>query len=119
VAYQLDILRQCLTTKHALDALEDMLQTLDATYARIFKNISQRYQREAKSILMLLVLAVRPMTMQEMADAMVVNVEKKSFPIENRFSDPCDIVKIFPSLIIAQFRCTRQVATREGYKVLV
>ncbi|KAG8752573.1 hypothetical protein FRC14_006936 [Serendipita sp. 396] len=96
---QLDSLKRCLKPANALRELEALPKTLDETYTRILKRIPSAYEREMRAILILLAFSNRPMTIQEVAEATAVNVENRSFSVDERFSDPYDILELCSSLV--------------------
>jgi ankyrin repeat protein len=98
---QLEALRSCLKPKMATikQKLDDLPRTLDGTYERIFKEMSPDYEREMRTILMLLAFSTRPMTIQEVAEATAVNLEDQAFSIEDRFPDPYDLLELCSSLV--------------------
>src|SRR4051794_22877859 len=65
VVCQLAELRKCLKLPNVRKELMNLPKTLDATYARILGTVPQMYQREMRTVLMLLAFSERPMTIQE------------------------------------------------------
>jgi len=98
---QLDSLRTCLKPKLATikQKLDDLPRTLEGTYKRIFKEMPPDYEREMRTILMLLAFSTRPMTIQEVAEATAVDLEAQKFSAEERFPDPYDILELCSSLV--------------------
>src|SRR5271154_6016609 len=98
-ACQLEELRRCLKPSNALKQLQNLPKTLEATYARILERVPEEYERGMQTILTCLTFAVRPMTIQEVAEATAVDLEKQSFSISDRFPDPYDILDLCSSLV--------------------
>jgi ankyrin repeat protein len=98
-ACQLEELRRCLKPSNALKQLQNLPKTLEATYERILKRVPEEYEREMQTILTCLAFAVRPMTIQEVAEATAVDLEKQSFSTSDRFADPDDILDLCSSLV--------------------
>lgn len=81
---QLNALRKCITPSAIRKALSHLPKTLDETYDRILKNIPLEYQREASCVLHLLIVSRRPLTLEEVAEAVIVDCENEVFDPENR-----------------------------------
>jgi hypothetical protein len=94
-------LRTCLKPKLATikQKLADLPRTLDGTYERIFKEMNSEYEREMRTVLMLLAFSVRPMTIQEVTEATAVDLEARSFDPDDRFPDPYDLLELCSSLV--------------------
>jgi ankyrin repeat protein len=92
-------LRKCLKLPNIRKELSNLPKTLDATYTRILKNIPSMYQREMRTVLMLLAFSERPMTIQEVSEATAVNLEEQKFSIEDRFPDAYDLLEFCSSLV--------------------
>ncbi|KAF2793619.1 ankyrin, partial [Melanomma pulvis-pyrius CBS 109.77] len=95
----LESLRTCLKPKLGTikQKLSDLPRTLDSTYERIFQQMNPEYEREMRTILMLLACSVRPMTIQEVAEATAVDIEAQS--LDDRFPDPYDVLELCSSLV--------------------
>ncbi|KAH8672104.1 ankyrin repeat-containing domain protein [Tricladium varicosporioides] len=99
VVCQLSELRKCLKLPNIRKTLTNLPKTLDATYARILNNIPPLYEREMKTVLILLAFSARPVTIKEVAEATTINMETKSFTVDERFPDPYDIMEFCSSLV--------------------
>ncbi|PVH70406.1 hypothetical protein DL98DRAFT_597846 [Cadophora sp. DSE1049] len=86
---------KCLKLPNIRKELNNLPKTLDATYARILNNVSSLYEREPKTVLMLLAFSARPMTIQEVAEATAVNLDIKKFIVDERFPDAYDILEFW------------------------
>jgi len=80
--------------------MKELPPTLDETYDRILQSIPEGDKAIAHTALEWLVYSKRPMTLNEIADAIVVDKEQQVFDIENRLLDPCSILEICSSLVI-------------------
>ena len=80
--------------------MKNLPKTLDDTYARILTNIEEDYQQEALSALLWLAFSERPLKIEEIADAAVVNPQSDPpFDPEERLSDPNDVLQILAGLV--------------------
>lgn len=98
---QLDALKRCKNKSALVKALESLPKTLDDTYARILTSIEEDYQQEARRALIWLAFSKRPLRIQEVAEAAVVDPElSPPFDPEDRLHDPCNnILEILGSLV--------------------
>lgn len=84
-------------------ALKSLPRTLDETYARILCNVKEDESQYVLRILHLLTHSVRPLSLAELAEAVVVNVnENPRFDVENRLFQPECILMICSSLITVE-----------------
>jgi ankyrin repeat protein len=98
---QLDALKSCLKPKHIREALRSLPKTLDETYARILMNIPMKYRQEARRALLWLAFSKRPLRIEKVAEAAVVDPQANPpFDPQDRFCDPCNnILEILGSLV--------------------
>lgn len=84
-----------------LEALKNLPETLDDTYARILTNTSEGDQRDARRALWWLASSNRLLRIEEVAEAAVVDPElSPPFDPESRLLDPShDILEILGSLV--------------------
>lgn len=74
--------------------------TLDETYDRILASIPEETWKIGRTALMLLTYSLRPLTLDELAEGMVVNHESQTFlPAEHRLTDTRHVLEICPSLV--------------------
>lgn len=99
---QLNVLRGCLTSPAVERALSALPETLDETYNRILLAIDMQYLEHARSAFEFLVVARRPLKVEELAEAVVIVPYCKAFDIDDRFFDPKDIISICGGLIVRQ-----------------
>jgi hypothetical protein len=79
---KLEVLRQC----HRNDLhriLKELPQSLDETYQRILKEINNAYPKEAHRLLQCLVVAHRPLRVEELADVLALDVDAGGIPTFN------------------------------------
>ena len=76
---QLELLRQCFPTsvRHILEELPDIL---DETYERILKEIRKANQGQAHRLLQCLVMAARPLLVEELAEILSFDFNVEGMP---------------------------------------
>lgn len=100
VTCQLDSLKGCLTPFSLRKALRSLPKTLDETYARILCKIDERNCPYALRILQWLTHSIRPISLAELAEALVVDVnEDPRFDVEGRFPQLRELLTICPGLV--------------------
>jgi hypothetical protein len=83
-----------------MNTLTSLPEDLDATYDRILNNIRGEKNRTiAKCVLKLIAVACRPMNIEEMGEAVIVDCEKEIINENRRIKNPSTILKICSSLI--------------------
>lgn len=99
---QLGSLKKCKTKATLLKELRRLPRTLDETYTRILNNIEDEYQQYARRALVWLAFSIRPLRIEELAEAAVVDPQiNPPFDPEERFIDPRDnIFEILGNLVI-------------------
>jgi ankyrin repeat protein len=110
---QLDALKKCKTRATLLNALKTLPRTLGDTYARILKNIDEEYQQHAQRALLWLAFSGRPLRIEEVAEAAVVDPRlSPPFNPEERLIDPrINILEILGSLVtISSMSVSRKVS---------
>jgi ankyrin repeat protein len=88
-----------LTPAAVRKTLSQLPKTLDETYNRILRSIPEQYQRAARRVLHLLFISRKPLTLNEVAEAIAVDYEEERFDPENRLNDPNNILEICSSLV--------------------
>ena len=73
---------------------------MDETYRRILLQIDEDYRREAYVALQWLAFSLRPLTLAEVAEAIVVRPDSGFISAEERLRDPHDILLICSSLVL-------------------
>ena len=80
-------------------ALRELPKDLDETYDRILNNIKEMHRNRVKCVLRLIVVACRPLTIDEMSEALTVDCEEENINPKRRMRDPSAILQICSSLI--------------------
>ena len=85
-----------------LKELQRLPKTLDETYARILSNIEDEYQQYARRALVWLAFSIRPLSIEELAEAAVVDPQiDPPFDPDQQFINPREnILEILDSLVI-------------------
>ena len=77
-----------------------MPKTLDETYARILSTMDKEHEEKAHRILQWLCNSMRPIRLNEMAEALAVDLDDgASLKLERLLRDPWEILGICPSLV--------------------
>jgi ankyrin repeat protein len=98
---QLDILKKCLSVRDIQTALRTLPKTLEETYARILETVPEEYHEKLHKALYWLVFSRRPMTMEEIAEAMVSGPDCSNNWDENsKLNDPRDVLEVLGSLVM-------------------
>lgn len=96
---QIESIKKCCTVPQLRKVLDKLPADLDLTYDRILINLSPFHREMALCVFQLLVVSTRPMTIYEVAEAVVVDCEEEEFDPEYRLPDPYDIIEICSSLV--------------------
>lgn len=97
---QLDTMRKCLTPAMVHAELRRMPETLDQTYDRILQQVPKLHQPFVQSALHWLAFSSRPLQIQELAEAAVVQPDGDDFDVERaRFFDENMIIELCGSLV--------------------
>jgi Ankyrin repeats (3 copies) len=100
VVCQLDTLRQCLRRSALLQALKDLPQSLDETYDRILLRIPAEHREDVQTIFSLLAFSTRPISLEEAAEAVAINLKDQLFDSRDRLrGGPSCILEICSSLV--------------------
>ncbi|KAK6523910.1 hypothetical protein TWF281_001875 [Arthrobotrys megalospora] len=100
VACQLGVIRKCKQTGAIRRLLNSLPGTLEETYDRILLSIPDETWEIARSALMLLTYSLRPLTLQELADGMVVDIVEQRFDAEeHRLIYYREVLEICSSLV--------------------
>jgi len=71
---QLEALRHCLPPS-VWSVLDDLPETLDGTYERVLRDINKANREHAHRLLQCLVVAVRPLRVEELAEVLTVDFD--------------------------------------------
>jgi len=101
VSCQFDALRRHRAPAKIRQALKDLPKGLDATYDRILNSIDPEYQKQVASILKWLAFSVRPLLLEELAEAFILDLEKPvPFDETERLFNPEDVLTYLPGLVV-------------------
>jgi hypothetical protein len=89
---QLQIIGSCVLPGAARKKLKQLPTTLYDSYDRILESISEENIGAVRSALMFLAHSIKPMAVEEIADAVLINVEEQSFDPEERTDDPLSVI---------------------------
>jgi ankyrin repeat protein len=102
-ACQLDSLEKCLDPPSLQKALLSLPKTLHDIYNRILLGIPPEYKEKTITILQLLVFSERPMRIEEIVDAIAVNIDANlRFDPANRMPEPSEVTRYYSSLVTVQ-----------------
>ncbi|KEZ43080.1 hypothetical protein SAPIO_CDS5165 [Scedosporium apiospermum] len=101
VEFQLLALKSCPRSQHHVSKfLESLPPTLDATYERILADIDETVREDSKRLLSILCCAVEPMDVEELLDALAVDLDPEpGFNELRRLHDEDDLRTICPGMI--------------------
>lgn len=102
VKCQLDAIRPLKRPKIIREALETLQRTLDGTYERILLHLSNDAEDNLvllRRILAFVTFAKRPMTVAELAQAVIVEIRRKKLDDDAAFYDPDDLLSLCRPLI--------------------
>lgn len=94
------MLSKCLTLAGLRKALSSLPKTLDETYSRVLLEIEEDYRREAYAALQWLAFSLRPLTIDKVAEAVVIRPGHISLGAEEKLRDLQDILSICSSLVV-------------------
>lgn len=99
---QLDALKRCGTKPQIVEALKKLPTDLNSTYERILMQIPDEDVDHARRALWWLMLSRRPLTIEELAEAAVIDLNaEQPFDPEYRFFDPKEqLLEILGSLVL-------------------
>lgn len=101
VVCQLDILKTLGRPKAIRAALQCLPPTLDESYNRILMNIQSEEEKEfLRRALQFIIFAARPMTLKEVAEAVVIEDGNTHLDLDDRFNNPAHLIKSMGSLLI-------------------
>jgi hypothetical protein len=96
----LDTLRKCRRPKDVEKSLKELPRTLDETYDRILRSIPSQDQKDVHSIIQMLAISYRPLTLDQVAEALLIDFESETVNRgEAGILDKYDILKMCSSLV--------------------
>jgi hypothetical protein len=81
-------------------ALENLPDGLDETYNRALLSINSLQERHAINSLKWLTFSVRPLRLEELAEASIINSKSSSLTEDSKLFSPTDVLAFLPGLII-------------------
>lgn len=100
VACQIEALEDCLDLPSLQWALSKLPKDLDDTYTRILEGIPRQRIKQATTILNLLIWSDEPLTIDELVDAIAVDLNHEpGFDPKNRMPVPREVLKLCSSLV--------------------
>jgi hypothetical protein len=97
VSLQLDELSKLMTRAKRRDALRTLLKTLDHFYHRLLEDIDQSHVEVIMKALTWLLFSARPLTVSELADAVIIHRTKPYIDSEDRFDNEECILSLLPA----------------------
>jgi Ankyrin repeats (3 copies) len=80
-------------------ALKELPKSLDDTYDRILRGIPEEHHAEAEIVFNLLAFSTRPISLEEAAEAVAIDLERNIFDPQDRLRDASSILEICSSLV--------------------
>ena len=110
----MDTLGKCRTRLALQKALKALPTTLDETYERILCTISDEDSEYAMRILQWLVFSSRPLSVEELAEVVAINVERETaFDRDEVLEDPMEVLDICTSLVSVVMTEGRSLSERD------
>ncbi|KAF5491713.1 Ankyrin-3 [Colletotrichum siamense] len=117
VTCQLSSLARCLDPKILLRELSSLPRDLDETYHRMIRDIPEENKSNATTVLRFLAFSHRPLTVEELADALAVNLEEcPKFDPRFRMPRPTEVCLYCPSMVLLARTRKRARDQLDGYK---
>lgn len=105
------MLEHCLDAIQVRDALASLPRNLEEMYARSLKRVRPEYKHFATRLLQFLTYSERPLRIEEVVDALAVNIASKPrFDPEYRMPIPEEITRYCPGFVILVKRDSRRNA---------
>jgi Ankyrin repeats (3 copies) len=93
-------LKRCLTVHDLKKQLETLPRTLDETYDQIFLRIDEAHRENALRILQWLSFAARPVSVQEAAEVLAVDIgDHPHYNVDRKLLDPLDVLLLCSTLV--------------------
>ncbi|EXJ54732.1 hypothetical protein A1O7_10073 [Cladophialophora yegresii CBS 114405] len=103
VRCQIDVIRSLKRPKAIKEALRKLPKTLDETYERILLQLSETGSEDStdllRKIFIFLAFGKRPMTLPELAQAIIIDVGGREFDDDNAFHNPEDLLTLCQPLV--------------------
>ncbi|EQB52672.1 hypothetical protein CGLO_07683 [Colletotrichum gloeosporioides Cg-14] len=116
-ACQLGSLARCIDHRTLLKELSSLPRDLDETYHRMIRDIPEENKSNATTVLRFLAFSNRPFTVEELADALAVNLnESPKFDPAFRMPRSTEICLYCPSMLLLARTRKRARDQLDGYK---
>ena len=99
MACQLEELRTCFTLAAIMNTLKSLPKTLDEVYDRVLLRIPENNREMVHRALQWLVFSKRPLHLQELAAAVVIETGVSVLSSENSFFEPQDVLNLCSNLV--------------------
>lgn len=102
MALQLHELEKCPSNKAVNKQLKSLPGDLNSTYEQILLRIPEHFHDHLKKFLQWLAFSIRPMTIEEIAETVTVDLDAEtgpSYQLDQKYIDPKDIFTACSSLI--------------------
>lgn len=100
----LDRLSLLRTGRDVLDALADMPTTLNGTYVGILQRIADHDKLLARETLLWMCFSLKPMTLRELAEAVVLREADTYIDDDSRLTNPQSLIEICQGLVVSEQR---------------
>jgi hypothetical protein len=101
VALQLEALKKAKSSEAVENVLKTLPAGLDETYNRVLLSIDLQDRGQACCALMWLAFSRRPLTIDELAEASIIDIEATPhFNEARRYITPSDLISLFPGLLV-------------------
>lgn len=91
--------------------MQSLPRTLDETYDRILGSIEDQHRKAAHTVLQWLAFSARPLKLQEIVEVIAVLLGGRTGFVEERLSDPHDILAICSSLVTISSSSSQDLPT--------
>ncbi|KAL2802448.1 hypothetical protein BJX63DRAFT_437864 [Aspergillus granulosus] len=118
VACQLDALVECYDYDDLQHALAHLPRTLDEKYSRILESVSahEKHKLKAIKILQLLAFSERPLHINEVVDAIVVDTRRRPhFDEKRRMPNPQEVARYCKSLVVVSRNDMKSTSSEKNY----
>ncbi|VUC36794.1 unnamed protein product [Clonostachys rosea] len=114
---QLEILKSCIDIGQVEDEIKRLPRTLEGVYERILRDIREHHHTRVVRILQFLVYSQRPLRIDELVDAIAVDLSREpEFEPGRRMPDPQGILEMCPSLLASRQLNAEDNKQRESNK---
>ncbi|KAF2106227.1 hypothetical protein BDV96DRAFT_607594 [Lophiotrema nucula] len=98
-ACQMELIERCRKIRDARIALSCLPKTLDDTYKRMLADINEEYLPDAMAVFRWLTYSRRPLSIEEIAEAAILQSETTRVDPNDRLADPSEVIGICRGLL--------------------